>query len=242
MPAWRARRSGVFPLVSRCHTKQRHARALHVHHQAKRFGAQFLECEIERVDLDCRPFRVACADGRAMTSSSLVIATGASAKWLGAPGEQSLLSRGVHTCATCDGYFYRGRHAAVVGGGDTAMEQALFLARFCSKVTVIHRRDAFRATKVRLRRRDGRPPPPPPPPLFFLPARLFARGPSLSSRGGAARRRSEMVPERAVPRTPHERRAPCHRARRVGVGARVGTLVVSRSERLATRREARDGS
>ena len=120
--------------------------------QAKRFGATFKECEITRVDIDCRPFRVMCEGGDMITSSAMIVATGASAKWLGVKGEAELLSNGVHTCATCDGFFYRERHAAVIGGGDTAMEQALFLARFCSKVTVIHRRDAFRASKAMVTR------------------------------------------------------------------------------------------
>ena len=75
-----------------------------------------------------------CEEGDTITSSAIIAATGASAKWLGVQGEVELLSNGVHTCATCDGFFYRERHAAVIGGGDTAMEQALFLARFCSKV------------------------------------------------------------------------------------------------------------
>ena len=83
-----------------------------------------------------------------MTSSALIIASGAAAKWLKVPGEQELLSRGVHTCATCDGFFYKGKHAAVIGGGDTAMEQALFLARMAARVTVIHRRGEFRASKA----------------------------------------------------------------------------------------------
>jgi thioredoxin reductase (NADPH) len=102
--------------------------------KAERFGAKFLECDIKSVDIGCRPFRVECylksSDGSheekggiVMTSSALIIATGATAKWLGVPGEAELLSRGVHTCATCDGFFYKGKHAAVIGGGDTAMEQ-----------------------------------------------------------------------------------------------------------------------
>lgn len=116
--------------------------------QAKRFGAAFRSCDIVKVDIDCRPFKVFCSTGDVITSSALVVATGASPKWLGVPGEAELLSRGVHTCATCDGAFYKGKHAAVVGGGDTAMEQALFLARICSRVTVIHRSAAFRASKA----------------------------------------------------------------------------------------------
>ena len=96
--------------------------------QATRFGAQIKWCGIERVDLTCRPFKVYCEDGEVMTSSAIIIATGASPRWLGAPGEKELLSKGVHTCATCDGYQYKDKHTLVVGGGDTAMEQALFLS------------------------------------------------------------------------------------------------------------------
>ena len=83
-----------------------------------------------------------------MTSSAIIIATGASPRWLGAPGEKELLSKGVHTCATCDGYQYKDRHTLVVGGGDTAMEQALFLARVCSRVTIVHRGSSLRASKA----------------------------------------------------------------------------------------------
>jgi len=116
--------------------------------QATRFGAEVMWCGIERVDLKCRPFKVYCEDGEVMTSSAIIIATGASPRWLGAPGERELLSKGVHTCATCDGYQYKERHTLVVGGGDTAMEQALFLARVCSRVTVVHRGGTLRASKA----------------------------------------------------------------------------------------------
>ena len=116
--------------------------------QATRFGAQIKWCGIERVDLTCRPFKVYCEDGEVMTSSAIIIATGASPRWLGAPGEKELLSKGVHTCATCDGYQYKDKHTLVVGGGDTAMEQALFLARVCSRVTIVHRGSSLRASKA----------------------------------------------------------------------------------------------
>ena len=116
--------------------------------QAARFGADSKQCGIREVDLTCRPFKIYCEDDEVITSSALVIATGASPRWLGAPGERELLSRGVHTCATCDGYFYRDRDVVVVGGGDTAMEQALFLARIASRVTVVHRKNSFRASKA----------------------------------------------------------------------------------------------
>lgn len=116
--------------------------------QARRFGAEIKACGAKAVDLDCRPFKVHCEDGEVVTSSALIVATGASPRWLHVPGEAYFLARGVHTCATCDGYFYRERHAAVVGGGDTAMEQALFLARICDRVTMIHRGETFRASKA----------------------------------------------------------------------------------------------
>uniref|UniRef100_A0A7S4VZP3 FAD/NAD(P)-binding domain-containing protein n=1 Tax=Ditylum brightwellii TaxID=49249 RepID=A0A7S4VZP3_9STRA len=116
--------------------------------QAERFGADRKECGVRDVDLTCRPFKVYCEDGEVITSSAVVIATGASPRWIGAEGEQELISKGVHTCATCDGYFYRGKHAVVIGGGDTAMEQALFLARLASRVTLIHRGGVLRASKA----------------------------------------------------------------------------------------------
>merc|ERR1712129_144104 len=105
-------------------------------------------CEVTNVDIGCRPFKVVCAGGEILTSSALIIATGARARWLGAKGEQEYLSKGVHTCATCDGFFYKDKHVAVIGGGDTAMEQALFLARLAKKVSIIHRRGSFRASKA----------------------------------------------------------------------------------------------
>jgi glycine/D-amino acid oxidase-like deaminating enzyme len=116
--------------------------------QATRFGALFQPCTVRRIDVGCRPFKIYCGTEAPITTSSLIIATGASPRWLGVPGERELLSKGVHTCATCDGYFYKGREVAVVGGGDSAMEMALFLARLCTKVTVVHRRGLFRASKA----------------------------------------------------------------------------------------------
>jgi len=116
--------------------------------QAERFGAEIKNCGVRSVDLNCRPFRVECEDGEVVTSSALIVATGASPRWLDVPGERDFVAKGVHTCATCDGYFYREKHAAVVGGGDTAMEQALFLARICERVTLVHRGDTFRASKA----------------------------------------------------------------------------------------------
>jgi thioredoxin reductase (NADPH) len=115
--------------------------------QAKRFGTQFVEGEVTRVDLKERPFRIWIGD-ELYRCLSLIISTGASPKLLGLGNEESLYGRGVSVCATCDGFFYRDREVVVVGGGDTAMEEAVFLTRFAKKVTVIHRRDSLRATPV----------------------------------------------------------------------------------------------
>lgn len=115
---------------------------------AERFNTEIILDQIERVDLSKRPFTLYSEMGNVYTCDSLIIATGASAKYLGLPSEEAFMGKGVSACATCDGFFYRSQDVVVVGGGNTAVEEALYLSNICRKVTVIHRRDKFRAEPI----------------------------------------------------------------------------------------------
>ena len=119
--------------------------------QAQKFGAEFKAGAVTEVDLTRRPFKVT-AGKEAYETRSVIVAAGASARLLGLPGEKELIGRGLSTCATCDGYFFRGKPLAIVGGGDSAMEEANFLSRYASRVYLIHRRDEFRASKIMIDR------------------------------------------------------------------------------------------
>ncbi|MEP6811941.1 MAG: thioredoxin-disulfide reductase [Actinomycetota bacterium] len=119
--------------------------------QAERFGTEFVTDDVTRVDFSERPFRVWVEDTE-YRAKTVVVATGASARWLGLPGEQTYQGRGISACATCDGAFFKDRELIVVGGGDTAMEEAVYLTRFATKVTVVHRRAEFRASQIMLDR------------------------------------------------------------------------------------------
>jgi thioredoxin reductase (NADPH) len=120
--------------------------------QAERFGARYRFGEVEKTNFSSRPFTLSLSDGEEIQAQTVIIATGAVARYLGLESEQKFIGRGVSACATCDGAFYRDVPVVVVGGGDTACEEALFLTRFASKVTLIHRRDALRASKIMAQR------------------------------------------------------------------------------------------
>jgi thioredoxin reductase (NADPH) len=115
--------------------------------QSERFGTEIISADVEKIELGKRPFRIHF-DDKVIEAESVIISTGARARWLDLPSEQALQNRGVSACATCDGYFFRNQHVAVVGGGDTAMEEANYLAGLCASVTVIHRRSELRASKI----------------------------------------------------------------------------------------------
>ena len=116
--------------------------------QAAHVGTKLVSDHVNAVDLSQRPFRIACDSGDGYVADTLIIATGAQARWLGLASEQAFRGHGVSACATCDGFFYKGKNVVVIGGGNTAVEEALFLTNFADKVTVVHRRDAFRAERI----------------------------------------------------------------------------------------------
>jgi thioredoxin reductase (NADPH) len=120
--------------------------------QAKRFGTEVVLDTVTDLDVSARPFRLTLETGAIVTADAVIVSSGASAKYLGIPSEKQYMGRGVSACATCDGFFFKGKDVAVVGGGDTAMEEATFLTKFATKVTVIHRREEFRASKIMLER------------------------------------------------------------------------------------------
>ncbi|HAX43138.1 MAG TPA: thioredoxin-disulfide reductase [Bryobacteraceae bacterium] len=124
--------------------------------QAIRFGAVYRDGKVEEADLSKRPFRLRIED-EWIETRTLIVASGASARWLGLPNEQKLIGHGVSSCATCDGFFYKGKKIMVIGGGDSAMEEATFLTRFGSEVTLVHRREEFRASKIMLDRARANP-------------------------------------------------------------------------------------
>ena len=124
--------------------------------QAEHFGAEYMHGSVQEVDFSKRPFRLNI-DGEWHESLTVIIASGASARWLNLPSEQKLIGHGVSSCATCDGFFYRGKKIMVIGGGDSALEEANFLTRFGEEVTLVHRREAFRASKIMVDRMNSNP-------------------------------------------------------------------------------------
>jgi len=128
----------------------------HMRAQVLRFGTELIDTMVEKVDFSARPFKV-WADGVEYQAKSVIVATGASALLLGVPGENEFMGFGVSACATCDGFFFKEKKVLVVGGGDTAMEEANYLTRFCPEVTIVPRRDSFRASKIMLERAQANP-------------------------------------------------------------------------------------
>lgn len=123
-----------------------------LHKQAERFGTEYVIGDVKEVEFTTQPMKIRMQNGSEFLTKSVIIATGAKAKWLNAEGEYELRSNGISTCATCDGAFFKGEELLVIGGGDTCMEEAMFLTRFASKVTIVHRRTEFKASKIMLER------------------------------------------------------------------------------------------
>lgn len=123
-----------------------------LHSQASRFGTSFISDDVKYIDCKSRPFSITLCNETVLLAQSVIIATGAKALWTGLDGEQNIRSRGLSTCAVCDGAFFNNEHLIVIGGGDSAMEEAIFLTKYASKVTIVHRREDFRASKIMLER------------------------------------------------------------------------------------------
>lgn len=125
--------------------------------QAERFGTRILDDSVSRLEVRSRPFHLRTSGGTEVVADSVIVATGAQAKWLNVPGEEKLRGHGVSACATCDGFFFKGRDLLVIGGGDTALEEATFLTKFAKQVTVVHRREALRASRIMVERAQKNP-------------------------------------------------------------------------------------